>query len=72
MTHKDAHGKHPHGFVLINQPYPEWRCYNSLWKAQPTCLKQSAVHVNSEAVMQADYLANWERLPNYEKLSQTV
>ena len=34
--------------------------------------KQSAVHVNSEAVMQADYLANWERLPNCEKLLQTV
>ena len=34
--------------------------------------KQSAVYVNREAVMQTDYLANWERLPNYEKLSQTV
>ena len=41
-------------------------------KPSSACLKQSAVHVNREAVMQADYLANWERLPNCEKLLQTV
>ena len=54
------------GSILVGRayqsPYLEWRCYYRFGRPSPACLKESAVQVNSEAVMQTDDLLNYETL----------
>ena len=51
------------GSILVGRayqsPYLEWRCYYRFGRPSPACLKESAVQVNSEAVMQTDDLLNY-------------